>query len=258
MNKVIFKAFQRFTGEHGTITLKLAELFTDEQDEEEHTQAVLEARQVRQFLKDKVAREGAQGHEQALLVTMEPYYRKASANQWRLLMIMVHRLAGKQGVDYKQIYAGIRYQYFAKEYDEDGHGVPKSSDTLTTRELHQAIEGAVIECAENGVDVADIYVLWSNWRNTRKGGDPLKDDYKDEADYVRRHPVCEACGRGLAKDPKEGQLAHIDPNDDALSKRFRFCTECHMMTQHQKGWEVLIGKYPHIAGKVKAAKEVKI
>lgn len=263
MNKVQFKAIPRITGERATVTLRLAALFVDEQDGDEYAQAVLEARQVRQFLEQYLSRARAsEAHPVPVLATLEPYYRKATASQWRLLMLLIHRLADRQGVDYKQIYAGIRYQYFPKEFDDEGHGVPKSSDTLTTAELSRAVEGAVVECAENGVDIADIYVLWSNWRNSRKGGDPLKGSYKDEEDYLSRHPVCEACGKGLEVGGKrEGQLAHIvgvdEGGSDADGNRLRLCTECHIFTQHANGWEALIGKYPHVAGKIKAAKEEK-
>lgn len=256
MAQVRFRANYFFTGEKRTVGLRMEK--PGEGDEEGQALAALEERQVRQFLAEL-----EKAGRREVLVTLDTNLRKATRDQWALLMILVKRLAANQGVDYKAVYAGIRMAYFPTDKTTDGVSVITASDDLSTVDLSRIIEGAIAECADRGVDVSDIYVLWSSWRHGRRGGDPLEGDYRNEEDYIFRHPVCETCGRGLANDPgnREGQLAHIVGADeggtDALSNRLRICTECHLMVQHTKGWDVLTEKYPHVKGKIKRAKEAK-
>ena len=191
---------------------------------------------------------------------MAIWYRKRKASQWNLYAEMIDRLASTKGTSWREEHRGIKVRYYPREGDI-GVRTPKESSELNVVEMGHIIEGAVIECSQNDppVDIQDIYTLWIDWRHTQEGGDPLEGTYKTIADYLERHPFCEACGRGLANDEggREGQMDHIvpvgegGPDDDW--NRLRLCTDCHIMVKHDDGALELIFVRPSVKKKVMAA-----
>lgn len=261
MAKVRFKASIRLE-KQGEIIVCLPVFKPDEAEDAERKN---EYRKVRDFLVKKAAKEKETGKVYAVWTEFEIYYRRATPSQWNLFRMMIDRAADHDGIDYKEIYAGLRRKYFPKESDGQ---TPKVSGDLTTVDLAKVIQGAFIEFTQrpDPVDLSDLYVLWKDWRHNTCKRDPLQGTYKDEKEYRERNPICEICGKGLTESEdadgvirKEGQQLHIvsvgagglDTDDNRLIA----CTQCHLLSQHQKGWPYVIELYPHILGKVKQAQE---
>ena len=76
---------------------------------------------------------------------------------------------------------------------------------------------------------------------------------KAKREYRDAHPTCEACGLQRTE-----EAAHIvskgsgGPAEDW--NLLGLCFSCHEGCYHQKGWLTFCGIYPHLAGKVTAAR----
>ena len=206
-----------------------------------------EIKWVGEFLKKKKEYEEKFGKEKLLEIELKIYFRKKTTDQWGLYQELINRLAMKQNCGKDDIHRGIKYNC----YPDNGL---KSSADLNIKEMSKILEYTISECYEQDVDVRDIQCLWTKWRYEQPE-DPLTESYRNMADYKLVHPFCEACLKPLLAD--EGQIAHIVSSkasgiDDPWN-RLRLCTDCHIFTQHAKGWLVLIEKCPVIEPKVTAA-----
>lgn len=259
MAKVRFKASIKLE-KQGEIILCLPVFKSNEADDAERKN---EYRKVRDFLLKKSEKEKKTGKTYSVWAELEIYFKKAPPNQWALFRMMIDRAADHDGIDYKEIYAGLRRRYFPKESDGQ---TPKISSDLTTVDLAKVIQGAFVEFTQrpDPVDLSDLYVLWKDYRHNVQKKDPLQGTYKDEKDYRDRNPICEICGKGLTESEdadgiirREGQLLHIVSiaagGPDTDDNRLMACSECHMLKQHPKGWPYVIEMYPHIRGAVEYA-----
>ena len=205
---------------------------------------------VGEFFKKKNEYEEKSGQDKLLEIEMSVYYKRKTANQWGLYQELIGRLAMKQNCGKDNIHKGIKFNY----YPEDSSGMKKSSATLSADEMWKINEYTISECYEKDIDIRDIYTIWVNMRYQLEN-DPLEGSYRNMNDYKLTKPFCEACLKPLLAD--EGQMAHIISSGVGVSddpwNRLRLCTDCHIMTQHAKGWLELIGKCPIIEPKVRAA-----
>jgi hypothetical protein len=271
MSNIRFKCYQIKSGVKGHLHL----FIPGAQEGREQAEEALQYRKLVEFLKQKQEKEAEKRKQISTLdelaefdrlglplwVEIEIHYRRATPSQWRLLMMMIRRIADYDAVDWKKIYASARNLYFPLEEDVQGNMVKKSSDDLTTVEMARVIQGVFVENYQRAdpADLSDIYVLWSDWRYNKAEVDPLGGTYPTEADYRAKQPICEICCRPFTED-EQGELLHIvaqgaggPDNDD---NRFFACHECHRAQQHQNGWNFLLGLYPHVKGKVKRALEL--
>jgi hypothetical protein len=76
---------------------------------------------------------------------------------------------------------------------------------------------------------------------------------KAKREYRETHPVCEACGRQKTKD-----AAHIvSEKTGGPAEEWNLlglCFACHEGTFHYVGWKKFCEIFPHLAGKIVAAR----
>jgi hypothetical protein len=76
---------------------------------------------------------------------------------------------------------------------------------------------------------------------------------KAKKSYREAHPICEAC-----RNQRTEEAAHIvtkktgGPAEDW--NLLGLCYSCHEGTFHQKGWKSFCDIFPHLAGKIVAAR----
>jgi hypothetical protein len=134
-----------------------------------------------------------------------------------------------------------------------------TSSKYTTVQMAQWVDRIFNRLAFNGVactnpaDIQDYWVKWRNMLNDEKI--TLHDDLLTNDEYRRLNPICEACGKFIGDG--SGQLAHIQSKGsggpDYTSNYLHLCNECHIETQHKKGYNHFLKLYPHLKFKVEVA-----
>lgn len=223
-----------------------------------------DATSLEQFLTYKQDREQKEGFEKFLEVNVRFWYERRSVKANNLHMELCDRLAKKTYQSKESIHEACKQATYPKE-EVCGQWVPKQGKDLSTVEFAKSIEWLINECAEQAVDIRDIWILFTDWRFGQKF-DPLEGQYSSEADYRDKHPLCELCGsfllyRGPTGEYRSrGELAHIvskgagGPDDDW--NRLMSCPACHRSSPdaiHQKGWEAALAKAPWMRPKVERA-----
>lgn len=148
----------------------------------------------------------------------------------------------------------------------------KRTSDATVVEMARCIEHAVnwlctLDIPDFLVEAAskDMHSLWSGWYRWRyeQELDPLYDDEMamDWPEYCRHHQVCELCFQpDIPGDPLE--RAHIvsgGANGAAYEKPWnwlRIHHSHHVPVQHQHGWDAITNEFPHIAGKLRRARQM--
>lgn len=205
-------------------------------------------------------------------VDIEPWQPPGSFEQveafWsvvRVICLEDYRRSSRHLLD--TIYRGILEEYGPPEEIERYKGKlitwRKTLSEMNWTERSQMIEGAIAEASarvggdfHKAVQVRNYMVEWKNWRYAVKK-DKLDETYQDLNDYKRRVPYCEATSEYLGSG---GHLAHI-VSRGAGGENFEawnflhLGAEPHLMLQHQKGWVAFLRLYPHLLGKVNAARE---
>lgn len=237
-----FKAMQLPTGQDGMLLLEI-----DKEDPN-----VLDW--ARSFFKEKLAKERKDGLPIPLMVEVDLWKPLRTPNQWGLAMELLSRYCAKTNQDRKNVWAGVKFDTFP-DIGPVGKTVKKSSADLTTTEMSKVIDYLVVKCNEAEVDLRDIWALTQNQR----GGKPMQQDKQDDL-------VCECCGKSLnagtdAAGNRQiaGQQAHIiskgagGPDEDW--NVCWLCTDCHLATQHQNGWRVLLLAHPEFQQRYDRAQE---
>jgi hypothetical protein len=144
--------------------------------------------------------------------------------------------------------------------------VVRGTSKFDTREMAVWIEGVFNRLAYNGVPLEDsskIEDYWKKWNdhlNTEKI--IIHDDVLTHEEYKSLKLKCEGCGAYIGDG--SGQLAHIkalgmgadrkkEPTRNYTSNWLHLCIDCHIGTQHQKGWNEFLKKCNHLRYKVKTA-----
>lgn len=229
---------------------------------------------VTHFLRYIRERQKNDGKDVELEVSIEIVGRPRTLSQNRLLRALEAVMSVEQtgSKDSAQEYHEGLIQLYCPESEEVNpltrKRLKKRTSELTTLEMASVIEGAFYELACMGVDLSteNIQSYWGEWHRWRdkQGVDPITREGREIDAYRNMTPFCEACLKGVLVLNKfgvqeyAGQMAHIigrgAGGSDELKNLIHLCTECHIHIQHQKGWDALIEKYPHIAGRVERAK----
>jgi len=232
-----FKAWQLPTGQKGMILLEV-----DKEDPNVLDWAT-------SFFKEKKEKEKKRDEPIPLTVEIDFWRPIRTPNQWNLAMELLDRYCAKTHSNRSNIMAGIKYATYP-DVGEMGQRVKKSSGDLTTVEMAKVIDHLVNMCLEERVDIRDIHTLWKKWRYAQPK-DPVEEiKSREEPDVI----ICEACGKPLnagtdaAGNPQlAGQMAHViskgagGPDEDW--NIVWLCTECHIETQHQSGWDELLKQH---------------
>lgn len=143
--------------------------------------------------------------------------------------------------------------------------VYESSSHFTTKQMTAWIERLFNTLAHLGVPISsssEIKSKWQQWRQHLNDENiSLHDDEITIDDYRELNPICEGCGEKYLVDGL-GQICHIKARGmggnhgiekDKASNLLHLCTDCHILTQHQKGWECFKKKAPHLTNKINRA-----
>lgn len=242
---VRFKCWQYPTGQKGMILLKV-----DEEDKN-----VLDW--VTSFFKEKLEKERKKDEPLPLIIELDYWKPLRTPNQWGLAMELLDRYCAKTRQDRKNVWAGVKYATFP-DVGEIGKRVKKSSGDLATTEMSAVVDYLIQLCDEASVDTRDIWTIHQKQRY-RYGGEPTK---QEKGDLLK----CEACGKVLnagtdaaGNQQIAGQQAHIvskgagGPDEDWNTPWL--CTDCHMLTQHQMGWDKLLAEHPEFEDRYNYARE---
>lgn len=206
-------------------------------------------------------------------ITIEIFYKTRTLNQnslyWALVNILCFIAYGHYGYE-EEIHEGLLQIYGVREEEKaTGALIAKRSKKMTTVEFAELIQGAFHEIASQGVPVntaPDIKRYWEEFYKIRwkDGADVLT--FKSLEDYRSRVNYCEACMTYLdynetahRYEDTPGNLCHIvskgTGGDDDQENLLHLCDTCHVGEQHEAGWNVFLEKHPHLAPKVKRARE---
>ena len=205
-------------------------------------------------------------------VTISVPTRRRTLDQNKLYRGLLAIAANEQGDDPEQLHEAMIEEYAPLLHTKGGEvvtvptdfGAPrlvrKRSSDMTTGEMAQFIQKVFGHVAELGVHdlenaqaIRNYWIEWRNWRGKGKA-DPVT--FESVAEYRRMQTWCEAC---VLK--KSEHFAHIGGGGVALKgpsvpeNGLMLCTRCHLYTQHQHGWNRLCTEYPHVRGKVDAARK---
>lgn len=203
-------------------------------------------------------------------ISLRKWYKKRTVDQlklfWSLVKVMTLEAEGKNDAEIaEQYYHGLLNLYAPRTtYRIPGGGEGEAIKTLSqmnTLEVSRVIEGAFRELSIMGVhlsssEVKNWYLEWRTWRGKLKL-DGLESTYQSLQDYRERVPFCEASLKHLG--PTEGHLAHIvsrgaSGESDETWNYLHLSAEVHIGLQHTKGWVEMLSTYPHLMGKVNAAR----
>lgn len=199
-------------------------------------------------------RDDGKGRELEVKVTV--HYQKRTLNQQSLQWELCRRLGRKYGTDPEPVHESVKTIMYPTVLLPNGIYVPKQGKDLTTVEYSQVVEYLIMECAEQQVDISDIWILFTHWRFQQEE-DPLEGTYRDAADYRDKHPLCEACGVWLGDG---GHLDHIyrrgrdERGPDVDWNWLRLCPGDHA-EKHSGGIEAFIARFDHLRAKVERAYE---
>jgi len=204
-------------------------------------------------------------------VSLEPYTEPGTYDQlkafWsivRIICLEEYRKSNKRLMDV--VYRGLLEEYGPDEelerYKSRVVVWKRTLSEMNWTERSQMIEGALAEASERvggdfsrAAQIRNYMIEWKNWRYRVKG-DRLDETYKSIDDYKRRNPYCEAEGSYLGIG---GHMAHIVSRGASGSfdpwNLLHLGEKPHLMTQHAKGWVEFLRLYPHLMGKVNAARE---
>lgn len=194
-------------------------------------------------------------------VTLKFWYRSRTVKQNNLQWELCERIGAHDGMSKEQIHLAVRLAVYERE-EVMGELVPKEGKEMSTVEYAKVINFLIDQACERGIDIKDIWILFTQWRFQQKK-DPMEGTYADDRDYREKHPLCEACGEYLIRiDRNIGELAHIrsvgsggeqvtGAHDDW--DWLMLCTDCHRHVAHQKGWSEIIRRSPWIEPKIRRA-----
>jgi hypothetical protein len=75
---------------------------------------------------------------------------------------------------------------------------------------------------------------------------------KAAKEYLKAHPVCEACGMPSNATHHIARRALTDT--DKPENFLALCYPCHIVEYHGQGWRIFIDRYPHLEGKIITAR----
>lgn len=171
--------------------------------------------------------------------------------------------------DYKNRISFLKSQYRIEKEDiiKDESGKIKyhlftaiiTSSNFTTKQMAEWVDMIFNRMALNGVTVTnpgEIHSYWVKWKQSLNDNKIiLHDDILTESEYRTLNPMCEACSKFIADG--SGQISHIKSRgsggQDYASNLLHLCNECHIETQHAKGFEHFLKVYPHLTYKVSTA-----
>lgn len=213
-------------------------------------------------------------------VKIEIFYKKRTLDQNALLWSIMEIEANEQGITALEIYNNDimefapriemfvspdeytwlknEYRLIEKEkYDQKRNKyyvvVILTTSHFNTVQMAKWIERIFNRLALIGVTSSnDIRNYWLQWRGFLDQEKIILNDGISKEEYRVKNPICEACGSG------EGlQLAHIraghHETEDQSWNWLILCHNCHIITQHAKGFGELIKSAPHIKNKVENA-----
>ncbi len=224
---------------------------------------------VQEWLRDWASRPSWREIPAAL--TLRKWYKSKTLDQLGLVFSLCKIMALEQDHKYDEslkmgYYHGLLEWYgprvTARLPDGREKESIKSASQMNTIELSRVIEGAFRELALMGVhfessnQVKNYYLEWRTFRGRLKV-DGLEETYASLEEYKDRVPFCEATLKHLA--PKEGHLAHIvskgaGADTDETWNYLHLSAEVHIGLQHTQGWVEMLKTYPHLVGKVNAAR----
>jgi hypothetical protein len=110
-----------------------------------------------------------------------------------------------------------------------------------------------------GLPAKELFKSWYDWRYNHHGVDPLHDVLPGTWNkYCIRYPVCEfTFVGGTTGDPLEQMhIVSRGSDDKDRDEPWNWIRARHSvhMEQHAYGWDYILEKYPHMKGKVKAAR----
>lgn len=198
------------------------------------------------------------------------HYKDRSLDQNRLLFALCNIIANE--INHKKVTDNQTFyksHMIYKEIEEftapvyqgalTGEKIKKPLKECNTVEFSNAIEYAFEWLGENGIEVTapgQIKNYWMRWQEHLSKKKIISKESLNIKEYRQSTNICEAC---LKYDPS-GQVAHIRSRgaggEDVGSNLLYLCHLCHIIIQHQKGWEKFKSLFPHLKFKIDSALEI--
>lgn len=222
-----------------------------------------------------------------LSITIEYHYQKRTLDQNALMWWLYHVLEAETGTNAEQLYKSdileyadrteikIKseyYDYYKSQYrfieiekpiaenEKITHYYMKlieSSSHMNTVQMAKWCNMLIIRLAEIGISdehQAAIFNKLNQWQNFLNDQKIILYSDTTEDQYRKMHPLCEACFTWIKTG---GELAHIKSKgaggSDQMFNRLHLCNNCHIQTQHKKGWGHFTKLFPHLEYKINKA-----
>jgi hypothetical protein len=218
---------------------------------------------------------GMKGHKDQMVTATELYEADLYEHGVRETIITKRCLLGRYLEDYRIIegivHKGNPYELheFTKKQVSDTDQIEihviRGQSKFNTMEMSQWIEMQFNRLAYMGVNVTEPGEIKKYWHDFKQYLNDNQIEFTDiimtKEQYKYKNPSCEGCGDPIIG---TGHLAHIkavgmgqdrtkEPTRNYSSNWLHLCTDCHIGTQHQKGWTHFLELNKHLTHKVNKA-----
>lgn len=211
------------------------------------------------------------GDETAIIASFDLPERDRTYDQlktvWALVGIIFESTEGRKGMaeELYALYLDLLEIYAEKVPNRFNNAlrpvhVSREDPACDVSSVAYFIEGLMLHLSQEcklpidaQTEVRGLLTVWSAWRG-RLENDPL-DECRDLETWRRRHPYSEASGKSGAI-----ERAHIvSRGADAVDIEepwnwIALTHDEHIGIQHALGWEELLNRFPHLAGRVGRAR----
>ena len=167
------------------------------------------------------------------------------------------RQPSSEDVEIGMVHEGLLFAYG----ERDSEGLILRSSQTSERGMYRLVTGAMKELAEMGVpgvDLTSVSTAVTTWRDTYFV--KAMEHYDTIQELQEAMPYCFACFSHSQR--VELHRAHIVSKGSRIDlqaepdNQLILCASCHIQTQHQHGWEVLIDRHPHLYPRIERARRL--